>query len=169
MKAEAWQMVDFDALWLTLRVAGWATLWALLGGTAMGFLVARSRFPGRQLLDALLMLPLVLPPTVLGYYLIVTLGRRSLLGRWLAEGPGIELIFTTRGAVVAAAVVAFPLVFKAARAAFEEVDRQLEQAARSAPARPRCSCASPCPWRRAASRPAPCWPSPAPWASSAPR
>lgn len=123
-------MVDFSALWLTLHVAGWATLWALLGGTVMGFLLARSRFPGRQLLDALLMLPLVLPPTVLGYYLIVTLGRRSLLGRWLAEGPGIELIFTARGAVVAAAVVAFPLVFKSARAAFEEVDRHLEQAAR---------------------------------------
>lgn len=130
MSASSWQMVDFTALWLTLRVAGWATLWAVLGGMAMGFLLARSRFPGRQWLDAVLTLPLVLPPTVLGYYLIVTLGRRSLLGEWLAEGLGLQLIFTWQGAVVAAAVVAFPLVYKSARAAFEEVDPRLEQAAR---------------------------------------
>ena len=84
---------------------------------------------GRDLLDALLTLPLVLPPTVLGYYLLVLLGRRGVLGETLA-GWGIELVFTWQGAVIAAAVVAFPLVFKSARAAFENVDAQLENAAR---------------------------------------
>ena len=126
----AWAAADFTALWLTLRVAGWATALALAMGVAMGFLTARARFPGRELLDALLTLPLVLPPTVLGYYLIVTLGRNAPLGRFLDERLGLQLIFTWQGAVIAAALVAFPMVFKAARAAFEGVDRSLEQAAR---------------------------------------
>lgn len=126
----AWAAADFTALWLTLRVAGWATLLALVAGVAFGFLTARTRFPGRELLDALLTLPLVLPPTVLGYYLIVTFGRNAPLGRFLDDQLGVQLIFTWQGAVIAAALVAFPMVFKAARAAFEAVDRPLEQAAR---------------------------------------
>ena len=83
------------------------------------------------MLDALLTMPLVLPPTVLGYYLIVLLGRNGWLGRWLKETAGVSLIFTWQGAVVAAAVACFPLVFKSARAAFEGVDRRLEDAGRS--------------------------------------
>ncbi len=118
-------------LLLTLKVAGWATVIALVTGVAAGFAFARSRFPGRETLDAVLTLPMVLPPTVLGYYLLVLLGRNGFLGRWLDESFGITLIFTWQGAVVAAAVVAFPLVFKAARAAFESVDANLEKAARS--------------------------------------
>lgn len=116
-------------LWLSLKVAGLATVLASLLGTAVGWGLARGRFPGRQLLDTLLTLPMVLPPTVLGYYLLVLLGRHSTLGGWLAQF-GIRLIFTWQGAVLAATVVAFPLVFKPARAAFEAVDGQLEQAAR---------------------------------------
>jgi molybdate transport system permease protein len=88
------------------------------------------RFAGRDLLDSLLTLPMVMPPTVLGYYLLVLVGRRGWFGGWLHEHLGIDLVFTWQGAVIAAAIVAFPLVFKPARAAFEAVDGQLEQAAR---------------------------------------
>ena len=118
------------ALSLTLKVAGWATALNLVFGVSIGFLLARKRFPGRDLLDALLTLPLVMPPTVLGYYLLVLLGRRGPIGGWLQETFGINLIFTWQGAVIAATIVAFPLVFKSARAAFEAVDPQFEQAAR---------------------------------------
>nr|WP_312485421.1 molybdate ABC transporter permease subunit [Achromobacter ruhlandii] len=122
-----------DPVWvpllLTLKVAGWATLLAAVAGTAAAYGLSRWRWPGRDLLDAVLTLPLVLPPTVLGYYLLVLLGRRGVLGEKLAA-LGIELVFTWQGAVIAASVVAFPLVFKSARAAFENVDPQLESAAR---------------------------------------
>ena len=87
--------------------------------------------PGKNLLEAFLTLPMVLPPTVLGYYLIVVLGRNGLLGKWLNETLGISLMFTWQGAVLAAAVVSFPLVFKSARASFEEVETTLEDAART--------------------------------------
>ena len=118
------------ALALSLKVAGWATVINLVLGVAVGYLLARTRFPGRDLLDTVLTLPLVMPPTVLGYYLLVLIGRRGWLGRWLHDQFGINLIFTWQGAVIAATIVAFPLVFKPARAAFEAVDGQLEQAAR---------------------------------------
>ncbi|MFH0352069.1 MAG: molybdate ABC transporter permease subunit [Chromatiales bacterium] len=118
------------ALSLTLKVAGWATALNLVFGVAIGFLLARKRFPGRDLLDAFLTLPLVMPPTVLGYYLLVLLGRHGPIGGWLQDNFGINLIFTWQGAVIAATIIAFPLVFKPARAAFEAVDPQFEQAAR---------------------------------------
>ena len=110
------------ALALTLKVAGWATAINLLLGVAVGYALSRWRFRGRDLIDAVLTLPMVLPPTVLGYYLLVLLGRRGAIGQWLQQNLGIELIFTWQGAVIAASVVAFPLVFKAARAAFENVE-----------------------------------------------
>jgi len=118
-------------LLLSLKVAGTATLIALALGTGAGFALARGRFPGRDTLDALLLLPMVLPPTVLGYYLLVLIGSHGPIGAWLIQHLGIRLIFTWQGAVIAATVVAFPLVFKGARAAFETVDAQLEQAART--------------------------------------
>ncbi|MEO6353852.1 MAG: molybdate ABC transporter permease subunit [Burkholderiaceae bacterium] len=120
----------WTALTLSLKVAGCATAINLVFGVAVGYALARLRFPGRDLLDTLLTLPMVMPPTVLGYYLLVLMGRRSWLGAWLYDNFGINLIFTWQAAVVAAAIVAFPLVFKPARAAFEAVDGQLEQAAR---------------------------------------
>ena len=125
-----WSGIDLAALWLTLKVAGWATLIALLLGVACGQALARARWPGRRWLAAALTLPMVLPPTVLGYYLIVLLGRNSAVGGWLDAHWGITLLFTWQGAVVAAAAVAFPFVFVSARAAFEGVDTTLEQAAR---------------------------------------
>jgi molybdate transport system permease protein len=118
-------------LLLTLKVAGFATLLALVLGVAAAYVLARYEFAGRDLLDAICTLPMVMPPTVLGYYLIVVIGRRGWIGEWLWESFGITLMFTWQGAVFAAAVVAFPLVFKGARAAFESVDRQLEGAART--------------------------------------
>lgn len=118
-------------LLLTLKVAGLATAAALVLGVAVAYLLARYDFPGRDVLDALCTLPLVMPPTVLGYYLIVLIGRRGVLGPWLKETFGISLMFTWQGAVVAAAVVAFPLVFKSARAGLEGVGQEFEDAART--------------------------------------
>jgi molybdate transport system permease protein len=117
-------------LWLSLKVAGCATAINLVLGMAVGWWLARRRFWGRELLEAVLTLPMVLPPTVLGYYLLVLVGQRGPLGAWLLETFGLRLIFTWQGAVLAATLVAFPLVLKSARAAFEGVDPQLEKAAR---------------------------------------
>jgi molybdate transport system permease protein len=116
---------------LTLKVAGFATVAAVAAGAAIAFLLARARFVGKDWLDAVLTLPLVLPPTVLGYYLIVLLGRKGWLGQWLDEYFGYSLIFTWQGAVVAAAIVSFPLVLKSARTAYEGVNPDLENAART--------------------------------------
>ena len=115
---------------LTLKVAAWATAINLVLGVSAGWLLARRRFPGREFISAVLTLPLVLPPTVVGYYLLVVIGKRGWLGQWLDEAFGIRLIFTWQGAVIAATVVAFPLLLSSARAAFEAVDPQLEKAAR---------------------------------------
>ena len=115
---------------LTLKVAAWATGINLVLGVTIGWLLARRQFFGRELLDAMLTLPLVLPPTVLGYYLLVVIGKRGWLGAWLQERFGVNLIFTWQGAVIAATLVAFPLILRSARTAFEAVDPQLEQAAR---------------------------------------
>jgi molybdate transport system permease protein len=124
-----------DAAWvaltLSLKVAGWATAINLLLGVSVGYALACWRFPGRDLVDAALTLPMVMPPTVLGYYLLVVIGSQGVVGAWLLEHFGIRLIFTWQAAVIAATIVSFPLVFKAARAAFETVDPQLEDAART--------------------------------------
>ena len=117
-------------LLLTLKVAGWASVLATLCGIGLAYVVARVRFPGREVVDAMMTLPMVMPPTVLGYYLLVLVGRRGVIGEWLYEKLGISLVFTWQGAVLAAAVVALPLVYKASRAAFEGVEPQFEQAAR---------------------------------------
>ncbi|QNB07341.1 molybdate ABC transporter permease subunit [Herbaspirillum frisingense] len=116
-------------LLLSLKVAGLATLLNLVLGVAAAYGLSRWRSPLRDFIDSVLTLPLVLPPTVLGYYLLVLFGRRGTFGAWL-ESLGIQLVFTWQGAVLASTVVAFPLVLKAARAAFESVDHQLENAAR---------------------------------------
>ncbi|HEX3381036.1 MAG TPA: molybdate ABC transporter permease subunit [Paraburkholderia sp.] len=117
-------------LLLSLKVAGWATALNLVLGVAAALGLSRWRSGARDVIDSLLMLPLVLPPTVLGYYLLVLLGRRGVIGAWL-DRFGIQLVFTWQGAVIASTVVAFPLVLKSARAAFEGVDPQLERAART--------------------------------------
>jgi molybdate transport system permease protein len=117
-------------LLLSLKVAGWATAIDVVLGVAVAFGLSRWRSSARELVDSLLTLPLVMPPTVLGYYLLVLLGRRGAIGAWLNKFD-IQLVFTWQGAVIASAVVAFPLVLKSARSAFETVDPQFERAART--------------------------------------
>lgn len=115
-------------LLLSLKVAGWATVLAAVGGIATAYALSRWSSRWCDVVDSFLTLPMVLPPTVTGYYLLVLFGRRGWLGAWL-QSHGIELVFTWQGAVLAASVVAYPMVLKAARAAFLDVDHRLEQAA----------------------------------------
>jgi molybdate transport system permease protein len=117
-------------LFLSLKVAGTATLFSTVFGVSVALLAARKNFWGKEILDAVMTLPVVLPPTVLGYYLLVLLGRNGPIGGWLQETFSITLIFTWQGAVIAASVVAFPLVYKSSRAAFESVSGKFEDAAR---------------------------------------
>ncbi|MDR0816918.1 MAG: molybdate ABC transporter permease subunit [Desulfovibrio sp.] len=117
-------------LLLSLRVAGMATLVSFLAALLAAWLLARKKGPLPAFVDACCTLPLVLPPTVLGYYLILLVGRRGLIGQWL-NNIGINLIFSWQGAVIAATVVIFPLIYKSARAAFEQVNPHLENAART--------------------------------------
>jgi len=118
-----------SALVLSLRVAVFATVVNALVGVPLAYLLARRRFAGRAVLDLLVTLPLVLPPTVTGYYLIVLLGRRGWLGAPLYAATGWTIAFTWYAAVVAATVMALPLLVRTARAAIESVDRDLEKAA----------------------------------------
>ncbi len=123
--------IDLFPLWLSLRVAATSTAISLVIGLALAYLLASRAFRGREVLDAAATLPLVVPPTVLGYFLLVALGRESALGRlyeWLFGQP---LVFTWQAAVVAAMFHAIPLLVKSARAGFESVDRSYERAARN--------------------------------------
>jgi molybdate transport system permease protein len=123
-------MIDPTPLLLSLRVAATATLVALALGLALAWVLARLRFPGRDLLDTVVTLPLVLPPTVLGYYLLVVLGSHSPFGRAWETVFGAPLTFTVTAAVIAAAVHALPIIVKGARAAIEQVPETLEASAR---------------------------------------
>jgi molybdate transport system permease protein len=123
--------IDWFPLWLSLRVATMATAAALAAGLWLAYLLANRNFRGKELLDAALTLPLVLPPTVLGYYLLVLLGRASPIGKVWEALTGSPLVFTWKAAVVAASLHALPLLVKSARAAFESVDRRYERAARN--------------------------------------
>ncbi|MCJ2054350.1 molybdate ABC transporter permease subunit [Methylobacterium sp. J-070] len=126
---------EWTAVTLSLRVAIVATLASLGPGLAVAWLLARRRFPGRALLDGLVHLPLILPPVVTGYLLLLVLGRRGTLGAALAE-IGIVFSFRWTGAALACAVMGFPLMVRAMRLSIEAVDRRLEQAAATLGARP---------------------------------
>ncbi len=123
-------MTDLAPLWMSLRVASLATLLIVLIGLPTAWMLAHTRFPGKSLLAGVLTLPLVLPPTVLGYDLLLLLGRRSVLGHWLETWLGVTLVFHWSGAVVASAVTAFPLFLLPARGALESVNPGLEDVAR---------------------------------------
>ena len=120
---------EWTALRLSLVVAGMATLVSLPPGLAIGWLLARKRFPGKAVLDALVHLPLILPPVVTGYILLVGFGRRGPIGAFLEKTFGIVLAFRWTGAVLACAVMGFPLLVRAIRLSIEAVDRRLEHAA----------------------------------------
>lgn len=122
--------LDLFPLWLSIRVSVAATLLTLTLGVPLAWLLARTTFPGRDLLASIVVAPLVLPPTVLGYYLLVLIGSRGPVGRVL-DRAGIELAFTWKAAVLAGCVGSVPLLIKAAQAGFESVDVRLEQAART--------------------------------------
>jgi molybdate transport system permease protein len=123
--------IDWFPIRLSFTVATAATLIALVAGSALAWLLARTRFPGRDVIDTVVTLPLVLPPTVTGYYLLVLLGTRSAFGAFLYNKLGIRLTFTVTAAIIAATIHALPLVTKSLRAAFEGVDTELEAAART--------------------------------------
>ncbi len=123
--------IPLSPLLLSLKVASLATVMALLLGTPIAWLLARGRFPGKAVLESIVVIPLILPPTVTGYYLLVLVGRRGPLGRFLEEHFEFSLIFTWQGAVLASTIAALPLFIKATQGAFEGIDRRIEDAART--------------------------------------
>jgi len=123
--------MDWFPLWLSLKVAVLSTAIAVAGGLYLVYLLANREFRGKEVLDAALTLPLVLPPTVLGYYLLVLIGRNSILGKAWESIFGAPLVFTVKAAVIAAVLHSLPLLVKSARAALESVDHSYERAART--------------------------------------
>ncbi|QKJ86443.1 molybdate transport system permease protein [Paramixta manurensis] len=123
--------LEWQAIELSLKVSTLAVLWSLPFGILVAWILVRCHFPGKALLDSIIHLPLVLPPVVVGYLLLIALGRRGFIGSWLYDWFGFSFAFSWRGAALAAAVVAFPLMVRAIRLALEAVDHKLEQAART--------------------------------------
>ncbi|MBC58457.1 MAG: molybdate ABC transporter permease subunit [Confluentimicrobium sp.] len=124
-------VMEWQALMLSLRSATLAVLWSLPLAIGLGWLLARRRFPGHWLLNAVVHLPLVLPPVVLGYLLLVLLGREGVIGAPLHALFGVRLAFSTQAVVIACAVVSFPLLVRAIRQSAESMDHRFEAAARS--------------------------------------
>ena len=131
-------LTDFElqALWLSLKVALRSVAFALPFAVGAAWLLARKRFPGKVLFDGVIHLPLVLPPVVVGYLLLLTFGVRGPLGSWLFETFGLRLVFTSLGASIATAVMSFPLMVRAIRLSIEAIDQGLEQAAATLGASP---------------------------------
>jgi molybdate transport system permease protein len=123
--------MDWRPVLLSLRVGLTALLFVFVLGTLAARVMSRRHFAGRDVVDGLLILPLVLPPVVTGFLLLLLLGRYGPVGRFLESAFGVRLLFTVHAAVIAAVVVAFPLMYQSARAAFQAVDARLEDAART--------------------------------------
>ncbi len=123
--------LEIEAIGLSLRVALWAVLWSLPLGIATAWLLARCDFFGKTLLNGVVHLPLILPPVAVGYLLLILLGRRGPVGGWLFDMFGVTVAFTWKGAAIASAVMAFPLMVRAIRLSLEAVDYRLEEAART--------------------------------------
>jgi len=128
--------VEWEALQLSLSVAGRSVLFSLPVAVLAAWLLTRRRFVGRTVLDAFVHLPLVLPPVVVGYLLLVLFGTRGPIGGWLDRAFGVQLVFSTAGAALATAVMSFPLMVRSIRISLESVDRRLEEAARTLGAGP---------------------------------
>tara|TARA_Y100001968_G_scaffold322473_1_gene358609 strand:+ start:226 stop:921 length:696 start_codon:yes stop_codon:yes gene_type:complete len=128
--------VEINAVLLSLKVSIWAVGISLPLGIATALILARLEFPGKILLDSLIHVPLVVPPVVVGYLLLLLLGRNGYFGGWLYETFGLTVVFSWQGAAVAAAVMAFPLMVRAIRLSIETIDRRIEQAARTLGAGP---------------------------------
>jgi molybdate transport system permease protein len=123
--------LEWQALMLSLKVASWATVASLPFAVGAAWLLARCSFPGKTLFDGIVHLPLVLPPVAVGYLLLVLLGRNSLVGGFVEAHTGLTFVFSWRGAALAAAVMAFPLMVRSIRLSIESMDRGLEVAART--------------------------------------
>ncbi|EOW2076315.1 molybdate ABC transporter permease subunit [Vibrio mimicus] len=127
---------EWAALVLSLKVAGYATLWLLPIGVVLAWVLARTSFVGKGFIDSLVHLPLVLPPVVIGYLLLISMGRQGFIGQWLYQVFGLSFSFSWRGAVLACMVIALPLMVRSIRLSLESVDQKLEQAARTLGASP---------------------------------
>ncbi|CAH8240749.1 molybdate ABC transporter permease subunit [Vibrio aestuarianus] len=127
---------EWLALQLSLKVALYSVVWLLPLGLLLAWILARKQFWGRSALDSLVHLPLVLPPVVIGYLLLMSMGKQGVIGQWLDKWFGISFSFSWRGAVLACVVVALPLMVRAIRLSLESVDPKLEQAARTLGASP---------------------------------
>ena len=121
--------LELEALQVSLKVSLWSLIWTLPLAVGSAWLLARTEFRGKAVFNALIHVPLVVPPVVIGYLLLVLLGRQGLIGIWLNDWFGIGLVFTWQGAAIAASVVAFPLFVRPIRQALEAVDPRLDEAA----------------------------------------
>ncbi|CAM3502904.1 molybdate ABC transporter permease [Rouxiella silvae] len=122
---------EWQAVVLSIKIASLAAVISLPLGILMAWILVRCRFPGKSLLDSVIHLPLVLPPVVIGYLLLVVMGRRGIIGEWLYDWFGFSVSFSWKGAVLASAVMAFPLMVRAIRQSLEAIDTRLEQAAKT--------------------------------------
>ncbi len=120
---------EYQAVMISLKVALFALIWLLPIGLSLAWLLARKQFYGKSLLDSVIHLPLVMPPVVIGYLLLITMGRQGFIGKWLYQQFGLVFSFTWKGAVIACVVVSLPLMVRSIRLSLESVDSKLEQAA----------------------------------------
>lgn len=127
---------EYQALMLSLKVAGYALLWLIPIGIGFAWVLARKQFIGKSIIDSVIHLPLVLPPVVIGYLLLISMGRQGFLGSWLYDQFGLVFSFSWKGAVLACIVVALPLMVRSIRLSLENVDTKLEQAAATLGASP---------------------------------
>ena len=123
--------IEIDAFYLTLKVALFSIAICLPIGVIVAFILSRASFPGKWLLDGLVHLPLVMPPVVVGYILLILLGKRGIVGEWLFQTFDITIAFSWKGAAIASAVMAFPLMVRAVRLSLDSIDKGLEAAART--------------------------------------
>ncbi|MGR5437312.1 molybdate ABC transporter permease subunit [Vibrio owensii] len=128
--------LEYQALILSLKVGAYAVVWLIPLGVALAWLLSRKEFIGKSILDSLIHLPLVLPPVVIGYLLLISLGRQGVLGNWLFEHFGLVFSFNWKGAVIACIVVALPLMVRSVRLSLDNVDPKLEHAASTLGASP---------------------------------
>ncbi len=128
--------LEYQALMLSLKVGSYAVVWLIPLGVALAWLLSRKEFIGKSILDSLIHLPLVLPPVVIGYLLLISLGRQGVLGNWLFEHFGLVFSFNWKGAVIACIVVALPLMVRSVRLSLDNVDPKLEHAASTLGASP---------------------------------
>lgn len=123
--------MDLTPLFLSLKIAGIATVFVFITGVFLARIITRNRFPGKRIIESLLMLPLVLPPTVVGFGLLFLFGNNGPIGKLLLHWFDFQVVFTWIGAVIAAIVVSFPLMYQSAAASFQKYDRNIENAART--------------------------------------